>query len=116
MKVEEGLHYNKYMPGGKIAMMKPLADGQVEYTDGSPMTVDQYARDVTAFMMWAAEPHLEQRKQLGFRVMVFLIVFAGLLYTRRGMGRRKGQRRRDAALTNRSRHTTKGSLRGAFFV
>ncbi len=80
VKVEEGLHYNKYMPGGKIAMMKPLADGQVEYTDGSPMTVDQYARDVTAFMMWAAEPHLEQRKQLGFRVMVFLIVFAGLLY------------------------------------
>ena len=52
----------------------------MEYTDGSPMTVDQYARDVAAFMMWAAEPHLEQRKQLGFRVLVFLIVFAGLLY------------------------------------
>ncbi len=80
VKVEDGLNYNLYMPGNKIAMAKPLADGQVEYTDGSPMTVDQYARDVTAFMMWAAEPHLEQRKQLGFRVMVFLIVFAILLY------------------------------------
>jgi ubiquinol-cytochrome c reductase cytochrome b/c1 subunit len=80
VKVEDGLHYNVYMPGGKIAMPNPLADGQVEYTDGSPMTVDQYARDIAAFMMWAAEPHLEQRKQMGFRVLLFLIVFAGLLY------------------------------------
>jgi ubiquinol-cytochrome c reductase cytochrome c1 subunit len=80
IKVEDGLHYNKYMPGEKIAMVAPLLDGQVEYTDGSPATKEQYAKDVVAFMMWAAEPHLEQRKQLGFRVMVFLIVFAGLLY------------------------------------
>ncbi len=80
MKIEDGLHYNLYMPGQKIAMAAPLADGQVEYTDGSPMTKEQYAKDVTAFMMWAAEPHLEQRKQLGFRVMVFLTVFALLLY------------------------------------
>jgi cytochrome c1 len=79
-KIEDGLNYNKYMPGEKIAMANPLADGVVEYTDGSPMTASQYAKDVTAFMMWAAEPHLEQRKQLGFRVMIFLIVFATLLY------------------------------------
>jgi cytochrome c1 len=78
--VEDGLNYNKYMPGQKIAMGAPLADGQVEYTDGSPTTKEQYARDVTAFMMWAAEPKLEQRKQLGFNVMAFLVVFAGLLY------------------------------------
>jgi ubiquinol-cytochrome c reductase cytochrome b/c1 subunit len=77
---QEGLHYNPYFPGGWIAMAKPLADGQVEYTDGTPATVDQYARDVAAFMMWAAEPHLEARKQTGFIVMIFLIVFAGLLY------------------------------------
>ena len=44
------------------------------------MTVDQYAHDVAAFMMWAAEPHLEERKKIGFRVMIFLIVFAGMLY------------------------------------
>ncbi len=78
--VEEGLNYNKYMPGQKISMVEPLSDGQVEYTDGSPATKAQYAKDVTAFMMWAAEPKLEERKQMGFRVMIFLIVFAGLLY------------------------------------
>jgi ubiquinol-cytochrome c reductase cytochrome c1 subunit len=78
--IEPGLNYNKYMPGEKIAMTAPLADGQVEYTDGTPATKENYAKDVTAFLMWAAEPHLEQRKQMGFRVMIFLLVFAGLLY------------------------------------
>ncbi|MGL4637967.1 MAG: cytochrome c1 [Beijerinckiaceae bacterium] len=80
IQVETGLSYNKYMPGQKIAMSSPLSDGQVEYTDGSPATKEQYAKDVTAFMMWAAEPKLEERKQMGFRVLIFLIVFAGLLY------------------------------------
>jgi cytochrome c1 len=78
--VEDGLNYNKFMPGQKIAMAAPLSDGVVEYTDGSPQTKEQYAKDVTAFMMWAAEPKLEERKQLGFRVIIFLIVLAGLLY------------------------------------
>jgi ubiquinol-cytochrome c reductase cytochrome b/c1 subunit len=77
---QPGLHYNPYFPGGWIAMPQPISDGQVEYTDGTPATVDQYARDVTAFLMWAAEPHLEARKQLGFVVVMFLIVFGGLLY------------------------------------
>ena len=45
-----------------------------------PETVDQYARDVTAFLMWAAEPHLEARKAMGLKVMIFLIIFSGLLY------------------------------------
>ena len=75
-----GRQYNKYFPGGTIAMPKPLSDGQVEYTDGTPMTVDQYGKDVAAFLMWAAEPTLDARHRLGFQVMVFLIVFAGLLY------------------------------------
>ena len=61
-------------------MPKPLSDGQVEYTDGTPTTVDQYGRDVAAFLMWAAEPKLDERKRLGFQVFVFLIVFTGLLY------------------------------------
>ena len=61
-------------------MPKPLSDGQVSYTDGSPETVEQYAKDVSAFMMWAAEPTLEARKRVGFQVMIFLVVFAGLLY------------------------------------
>jgi len=75
-----GGQYNKYFPGGAIGMPKPLSDGQVEYTDGTPRTVDQYGRDVAAFLMWAAEPKLDARKQLGFQVIVFLIVFTTLLY------------------------------------
>lgn len=78
--VQPGLHYNKYFPGNQIAMPKPLSDGQVEYTDGAPQTVDQYSRDVSAFMMWMAEPHLDARKRMGFQVFIFLIVLSGLLY------------------------------------
>lgn len=72
--------WNEYFPGHKIGMPKPLSDGLVDYTDGSPKTVHQYAQDVAAFLMWAAEPKLEERKRLGFRVILFMIVFAGLLY------------------------------------
>lgn len=76
------------LTGGPIGMAPPLSDEQVEYTDGTPMTVDQYARDVAAFMMWVAEPKLEERKEMGFRVMVFLIIFACLLYfTKRAVWR-----------------------------
>ena len=49
----------------------------VTYTDGTPQTVDQYSQDVSAFLMWAAEPHLVERKRLGFQVLIFLVVFAG---------------------------------------
>jgi cytochrome c1 len=75
-----GAQYNKYFPGHAIAMPKPLSDGQVEYTDGTPATVDQYAKDISAFLMWAAEPKLDERKRLGFQVFIFLIVLTGLLY------------------------------------
>jgi ubiquinol-cytochrome c reductase cytochrome b/c1 subunit len=78
--VPPGTFYNKYFPGHTLAMPPPLSNGQVTYTDGSPQTVEQYSRDITAFLMWAAEPHLEDRKRAGFQVMVFLIVLAGLLY------------------------------------
>ena len=57
--------YNKYFPGHAIGMPKPLSDGQVDYTDGTPTTVAQYSKDVTAFLMWSAEPHLEARKKTG---------------------------------------------------
>jgi cytochrome c1 len=73
-------NWDEYYPGHHIAMPKPLADGAVDYTDGSPQTLPQYAKDVTAFLMWSAEPKLEERKTIGLRVMVFLIVFATLLY------------------------------------
>jgi len=76
----EGSYYNTYFPGHAIKMPKPLSDGQVTYDDGSPATVAQYAKDVTTFLMWAAEPHMEARKKLGLQVFVFLILLAGLLY------------------------------------
>lgn len=79
-ELPDGSAYNKYFPGNAIKMPPPLSDGRVEYTDGSPATTLQYAKDVTAFLMWTAEPKLEARKRLGFQVMIFLLVFAGLLY------------------------------------
>jgi ubiquinol-cytochrome c reductase cytochrome b/c1 subunit len=52
----------------------------VTYTDGTQATLDQQAKDVTAFLAWAAEPHLVARKRAGMAVMAFLIVLSGLLY------------------------------------
>jgi ubiquinol-cytochrome c reductase cytochrome b/c1 subunit len=80
VQVPPGMMYNKYFPGHGISMPPPLSDGRVTYTDGAPQTLDQYAKDVTAFLAWAAEPHLEARKRLGMQVMIFLIVLSGLLY------------------------------------
>jgi cytochrome c1 len=82
VKVAEGLHYNDAFPGNQIAMIPPFAagDGVVQYSDGTPSTVDNYARDVTAFLAWTADPNLDRRKQLGWAVMIYLLVTAGLLY------------------------------------
>lgn len=79
-KVPDGQYYNVYMTGQRIGMPPPLSDGAVTYDDGAPQTVDQYAQDVTAFLVWVAEPSLESRKKTGLGVISFLIVFAGLLY------------------------------------
>ena len=74
-------YYNvNYGSGIAIGMAPPLSDELVEYTDGTPMTTDQYARDVTAFLMWAAEPKLEERKQVGVNALIFLVVFAVLMF------------------------------------
>jgi ubiquinol-cytochrome c reductase cytochrome b/c1 subunit len=75
-----GAHYNKIFPGHALGMPPPLSDGQVQFDDGAPQTVKQYSTDVAAFLVWAAEPRLEQRKRIGFQVMFFLIVFSLLLY------------------------------------
>lgn len=77
----EGTYYNPYFAAGtSLAMAPPLSDGQVTYDDGSPETLAQYSSDVSAFLMWAAEPHLEQRKRTGFMVIIFLLIFGSLVY------------------------------------
>ncbi|AHK44504.1 MULTISPECIES: cytochrome c1 [Ensifer] len=81
VQVAEGTHYNPYFANASaLAMAQPISNDQVTYEDGTPQTVDQYAKDVSAFLMWAAEPHLEDRKRTGFMVMVFLLIFTGLVY------------------------------------
>tara|TARA_B100001989_G_C24532113_1_gene462213 strand:- start:1423 stop:2046 length:624 start_codon:yes stop_codon:yes gene_type:complete len=74
-------YWNTYFPGHKLSMAPPLSDGQVGYEDGSPETLDQYARDVTHFLTWAADPYMEERKKTGLKVILFLIVFAGVMYS-----------------------------------
>ena len=82
VKVGEGLYYNAAFPGHQIAMPNPFAggDGQVTYQDGTPSTVDNYSRDVSAFLSWTADIRLNDRKQLGWVVLVYLLVTAVLLY------------------------------------
>lgn len=75
-----GQHYNPYFPGGVLAMGPQLFEGAVSYPDGSPETPEQYAEDVTTFLAWASEPHQDQRKRMGLGVMIFLTIFAGLLW------------------------------------
>ncbi len=79
-KLSEGMSFNSAFPGHQIAMPNPLSDGLVEYTDGTRPTVENYAKDVSAFLMWAAEPHLNARHNLGFQVMLYLFVLALLVY------------------------------------
>ena len=78
--LDDGVYYNKYMVGNKIKMPNNLMDGLVEYADGTESTVDQMAKDVTAFLAWASEPEMEDRKSLGVSVMLFLLLLTALSY------------------------------------
>ena len=80
MILDEGVHYNKYMYGNKIKMSAPLSDGIIEYGDGTPASVEQMSKDVTTFLMWAAEPHLEARHRMGFKAIIYLIILTTLVY------------------------------------
>jgi ubiquinol-cytochrome c reductase cytochrome c1 subunit len=81
IEVPEGAHYNPYfISGPALAMAAPISDDVVAYDDGTKATTDQIAQDVTAFLYWAAEPHLEERKETGFKVMMFLLVFSVLVF------------------------------------
>ena len=78
--LDDGVHYNKFMYGNKIKMANPLSDGLVEYADGTNASVEQMSKDVTTFLMWSAEPHLEARHKMGFKAIVYLIILTILVY------------------------------------
>lgn len=78
--VPDGMHYNAGFPGNQIAMPPPLFADGVTFGDSTPATIAQQAKDVTAFLAWASEPNLEQRKRAGVMTILFLLVFTGLLY------------------------------------
>lgn len=80
VEVPEGGNYNTYFPGHIIAMAPPLSDEGVEYQDGTKATVAQQAKDVVTFLAWTAEPELEDRKSMGLKVLIFLLVLTGLLF------------------------------------
>jgi len=77
----QGKYYNPYFVNGPwISMTPPLADGQVTFDDGAPNKIEDMAKDVSAFLAWTAEPKMEERKQTGFEVIIYLLILAGLLY------------------------------------
>jgi ubiquinol-cytochrome c reductase cytochrome c1 subunit len=96
LKVDPGKYYNPYFPGdltsawtgdpahvphgGVIGMPQPLSEGQVTFDDGTKSTLDQQSQDVSAFLMWAAEPKLNERHQMGAAVIAYLLLLSGLLY------------------------------------
>lgn len=96
LTVPAGKYYDPFMPGdlssywkgapdkvpvgGFIAMPPPLAPGKVTFDDGAPSTVDQQARDVAAFLTWASDPKMDQRKQTGLAVVIYLALFSGVLW------------------------------------
>ena len=80
LQISEGQYYNPWMSGGVIAMAPPLTDDIVTYEDGTPATVEQMSHDVVTFLSWAAEPETEVRKKTGLKVLIFLTIFAFLMF------------------------------------
>jgi len=80
LELDDGVYYNKYMPGNKIKMSEPISDGIVEYSDGTEPTKAQISKDITTFLVWASEPHLESQHRMGFKVIIYLIILIILVY------------------------------------
>ena len=78
--LDDGVYYNKFMYGNKIKMPNQLSDGLVIYADGTDASVEQMSKDVTTFLMWSAEPHLESRHKMGFKAIIYLIILTILVY------------------------------------
>ena len=79
-ELDDGVYYNKYMPGNKIKMSEPISEGIVEYADGTSTSKEQIAKDVTSFLVWASEPHLESQHRMGFKTIIYLIILITLVY------------------------------------
>lgn len=79
-EMNAGMNYNAYFPNHQIAMPAPISEDAVEYADGTAATVDQMSKDVTVFLAWASEPKLEQRKHMGLRVILFLLLMTGIFF------------------------------------
>lgn len=77
--LREGQSYNVYFPGQAIGMAQQLYPGVMDYDDGTPATVSQMAKDVSTFLVWAAEPHFDERKRMGMKVLTVLTFMAGIL-------------------------------------
>ena len=80
MILDDGVYYNTYMPGNKIMMPNPLYEDLLEYNDGTKASPEQMAKDVVTFLAWSAEPHLEARHKIGFKVIIYLIIATMLAY------------------------------------
>ena len=79
-ELDDGVYYNQYMPGKKIKMSEPIYDEIVEYSDGTQATKEQVAKDITTFLVWASEPHLESQHRMGFKSIFYLIILITLVY------------------------------------
>ena len=80
MKMQSGMNYNKYFPGHQIAMRQPLAPGQIDFADGTKNTPEEEARDVVTFLAWVSNPELAERKKMGVRIALFLVLMTGVTY------------------------------------
>lgn len=79
-KLTEGTYYNRAFPGHQIKMPKPLSDDQVTYADGTPANVAQMSHDVVTFLAFMSNPELEERKRMGIKVVLFLVLLTGVVY------------------------------------
>tara|TARA_B100001123_G_scaffold93768_1_gene108006 strand:- start:3 stop:590 length:588 start_codon:yes stop_codon:yes gene_type:complete len=80
VSLDDGVYYNIYMSGNKIKMANPLSENLVQYSDGTTSTEEQMAKDVVTFLAWAAEPHLEARHKMGFKVILYLLIISILVF------------------------------------
>lgn len=79
VKMQPGLNWNAAFAGNQIAMPQPLTDGAVTFTDGTSNSLQQEARDVAQFLDWASNPDMEHRKAMGLKVILFMLIFAGIM-------------------------------------